>query len=156
MGFYPQLAAILIFAVVFGGVMLDAVVRTGRAIRRRRASEPPSIEPHAVRRVRRLALLTSVIDFGLVLGFVAFVLAAVYGQGMGGVDAYAIPATYRVLPVVGLLSAALTLAFVAASLSAWRDGAWSRGQRMRHVAVVGAAIAFVPWLAYWQLLGPPL
>jgi hypothetical protein len=84
----------------------------------------------------------------------AFVRAAVYPQGMGWVDVYAIPPAYRALPVAGGVSAALTAALVAASVAAWRSAAWSRGARARHAATVGAAVAFVLWLGYWRLLGP--
>jgi hypothetical protein len=54
------------------------------------------------------------------------------------------------LPLVGLLLAALA-AFLLVGV--WREGYWTRASRLLHTAGVVAAIAFVWFLNYWNLLG---
>ncbi|HET7292715.1 MAG TPA: serine hydrolase domain-containing protein [Vicinamibacteria bacterium] len=54
------------------------------------------------------------------------------------------------LPLIGLLLTALAVVLAA---RVWREGLWSRGARLVHTAGVVAAIAFVWFLNYWNLLG---
>ena len=67
---------------------------------------------------------------------------------------YELPTQYRMLPVAGAMSAVLTLAPVFAWVWVWRSGARPHERRVGHVVATIAAIAFLPWLAYWQLIGP--
>ena len=54
------------------------------------------------------------------------------------------------LPLVGLLLNALAVYLV---VRVWREGYWTRASRFFHTAGVVAAIAFVWFLNYWNLLG---
>ena len=54
------------------------------------------------------------------------------------------------LPLIGL---ALTALAVVLAVRVWREKYWTRGARLLHTAGVVAAIAFVWFLNYWNLLG---
>jgi CubicO group peptidase (beta-lactamase class C family) len=54
------------------------------------------------------------------------------------------------LPLVGLLLDALAVFLL---VRVWREGYWTRASRFFHTAGVVAAIAFVWFLSYWNLLG---
>jgi CubicO group peptidase (beta-lactamase class C family) len=54
------------------------------------------------------------------------------------------------LPLVGL---ALTVMAVTLVVRVWREKYWTRGSRLLHTAGVVAAVAFVWFLNYWNLLG---
>ena len=54
------------------------------------------------------------------------------------------------LPLVGLLLDALAVFLL---VRVWREGYWTRASRFFHTAGVVAAIAFVWFLNYWNLLG---
>jgi CubicO group peptidase (beta-lactamase class C family) len=54
------------------------------------------------------------------------------------------------LPLVGLLLVALAVFLL---VRVWREGYWTRASRLFHTAGVVAAIAFVWFLNYWNLLG---
>jgi CubicO group peptidase (beta-lactamase class C family) len=58
--------------------------------------------------------------------------------------------TVLTLPLVGLLLVAAAVFLV---VRVWREGYWTRGSRLLHTAGVVAAIAFVWFLNYWNLLG---
>jgi hypothetical protein len=54
------------------------------------------------------------------------------------------------LPLIGL---ALTALAAVLAVRAWRESYWTRGSRLLHGAGVVAAIAFMWFLNYWNLLG---
>ena len=54
------------------------------------------------------------------------------------------------LPLVGLPISAATVFFAAA---AWRNGWWTRRERVGYSALATAAVAFIVFLGYWRLLG---
>jgi hypothetical protein len=58
------------------------------------------------------------------------------------------------LPLVGSLSACLTLTLLALLLIRWRAPVDSRRKRIGWLLLAICAIAFVPFLHYWNLLGP--
>ena len=61
-----------------------------------------------------------------------------------------------VLPLLSVLSLVLALALGFFAFRAWRTRAWPGGVRALYSAITLAAIAFVPFLAYWNLLGSRL
>lgn len=63
------------------------------------------------------------------------------------------PGVLNWLPLVGSLSVGLTLTWLALVLVRWRSLADSRRTRMGWVLFAICAIAFVPFLHYWNLLG---
>ena len=52
-----------------------------------------------------------------------------------------------------LVTTALTLGMVAAAVQAWRRRSWNLAARLHYSLVTLAALAFVWWLNYWNLLG---
>ena len=53
----------------------------------------------------------------------------------------------------GVLNAALTLGALVYTALTWKDGYWSVAFRIYYTLVTVAAIAFVWFLNYWNLLG---
>ena len=49
--------------------------------------------------------------------------------------------------------ALLALAFPVCTWQAWRRGYWCTAGRVHYTACAAAAVAFVPFLRYWNLLG---
>jgi hypothetical protein len=59
----------------------------------------------------------------------------------------------KVLPLLSLLSLVLALALAYVAFRAWRGRTWSGVVRVLYTLVTLAALGFVPFLAYWHLLG---
>ena len=103
--------------------------------------------PQAARWARRNLGALAALNLAFLVGF-ASILAA-------GVDdlIFALPkGLYAVLtlPLVGL---ALTALAALLAVRVWRGSYWTRGSRVLHTAGVAAAIAFVWFLNFWNLLG---
>jgi hypothetical protein len=64
----------------------------------------------------------------------------------------AVPLT-GALPLLSILSVALALALVYLTFRAWRVGAWSGVVRALYTLVTATALSFIPFLAYWHILG---
>jgi hypothetical protein len=60
------------------------------------------------------------------------------------------PYAVLTLPLVAL---ALTVLAVVLAVRVWREKYWTRGSRLLHIAGVVAAVAFVWFLNFWNLLG---
>ena len=78
--------------------------------------------------------------------------ASIFAAGMDDI-VFALPkGLYAVLtlPLVGLALTALAVVLV---VRVWRDRCWTRGSRLLHTAGVVAAVAFVWFLNFWNLLG---
>jgi len=67
-----------------------------------------------------------------------------------GVPALVVPFFY--LPPI---AASLTIALPISTLLAWKNKHWSLLSRLHYSLVTLAAIAFIPFLLYWNLLGAP-
>jgi pimeloyl-ACP methyl ester carboxylesterase len=63
------------------------------------------------------------------------------------------PSFLNWLPVAGLLSACLTLTLVALIFGHWRTLAKSRRKRIGWLVLASCALAFLPYLHYWNVLG---
>jgi hypothetical protein len=66
---------------------------------------------------------------------------------------YAPSATVLALLVLPLVTTVLTLGMVVAAVQAWRQRHWHLAARLHYSLVTVAALAFVWWLNYWNLLG---
>ncbi len=97
----------------------------------------------AVRRARRWAWLASA--SGLLVLLAATALTVVFA----GAPATAIGVGLRALAAVTTL---VVVALVAATAGAWREP-WPGRARLGHGAIVATAVATLPLLAYWRLLG---
>ncbi|GAB4379435.1 MAG: serine hydrolase [Elainellaceae cyanobacterium] len=67
--------------------------------------------------------------------------------------AYGMPPIAIALLCLPILATALTLVLPATAISAWVQGRWSLARRWHYSVVTLAALAFIPFLTYWNLLG---
>jgi CubicO group peptidase (beta-lactamase class C family) len=103
--------------------------------------------PRAARWARRNLGLLGALNLAFVVGF-----ASIFAAGLDNL-VFALPkGLYAVLtlPLIGLVLTALA---VVLAVRAWRESFWTRGARVLHTIGVVAAIAFVWFLNYWNLLG---
>jgi CubicO group peptidase (beta-lactamase class C family) len=103
--------------------------------------------PRAARWARRNLGVLGALNLAFVVGFVAS-----FAAGRDDII-FALPkGIYAVLtlPLIGL---ALTALAAVLAVRAWRESYWTRGSRLLHGAGVVAAIAFMWFLNYWNLLG---
>jgi CubicO group peptidase (beta-lactamase class C family) len=103
--------------------------------------------PRVARWARRNLGLLGAVNLAFVVGFSSIFAAGledlIFGLPRG---LYAV----LTLPLVGL---ALTVLAAVLAARVWRESCWTRGSRVLHTAGVVAAIAFVWFLNYWNLLG---
>jgi CubicO group peptidase (beta-lactamase class C family) len=103
--------------------------------------------PPAARWARRNLGALAALNLAFLVAF-----ASIFAAGIDDLI-FALPkGLYAVLtlPLIGLALTALA-AFLAVRV--WRESYWTRASRVLHVAGVAAAIAFVWFLNYWNLLG---
>jgi sterol desaturase/sphingolipid hydroxylase (fatty acid hydroxylase superfamily) len=133
----------IVFAVVF---LVGAVAGTVRLVRRRRRDPAPTVT-----RVKKwltpVATGVSVLNLALLTGLVALTL------GLANQLEPSYPTVLNWLPLAGSLTVGLTLMLLAILGTRWRDMADSRRKRIGWVIFAVCAIAFVPFLYYWNLLG---
>jgi CubicO group peptidase (beta-lactamase class C family) len=103
--------------------------------------------PPAARWARRNLGLLGALNLAFAVAF-----AAIFAAGLSEII-FAVPKGLYVvltLPLIGLVLTALAVVLV---VRVWRDKYWTRGSRLFHTAAVAAAVAFVWFLNYWNLLG---
>lgn len=144
----PQIILILLFSLVFLSGFIVWVIGGLRTLIRK----SPCAATKSVLWSRRLAGLVSVLSLALITGFIIFIVRAIFPQGMDYMDAYAIPRTLRVLPLLGTISAALIVMLLILTTTSWKDF-HSKAARLHQALIALAALAFIPWLYYWNLLG---
>jgi hypothetical protein len=104
--------------------------------------------------VSRGARLASWIILGICVLNLLVVAAAVWGM-MGGMPNELLdpPLIMKISLGLGVLSAVLTVGALVYAVLAWKDGYWSVAFRAYYTLVAVAAVAFVWFLNYWNLLG---
>lgn len=107
---------------------------------------------------RRVARLLSGLNLVLLLGIVLVVaLAIVLPDVLENVrSGWGVPLPLRGLPLLGLASAALAVGMALCAGLAWRRNRWSYRDRVGYTLLSGAALGFVPFLLYWNMIGGPL
>ena len=138
-----QFAWLIACGSVFLWNALLAVV--GVFSRRRRAFSSQG-RGGAVRWVPGLLSLGSCLNLAFLVGL-GFAIAGSFGS-----LEYGIPVVLRVLLAVPLLTTSLAIASLFAFPNAWK-GSQRSGRRARLAITMVAVLAFVPWLAYWNLMG---
>ncbi|MCU0552698.1 MAG: hypothetical protein MUC48_25495 [Leptolyngbya sp. Prado105] len=66
---------------------------------------------------------------------------------------YGVPAIVVVLLCIPILTMLMTIGLVFLVAIAWKNRLWSTLTRLHYSLVTLAAIAFLPLLGYWNLLG---
>ncbi len=141
-----QLALWALFAVLF------AVIAAGRGGGRLPAPRADMLPPDRFRPrwPFRLAALAALVDLLFVAALAAGLARAV--DGAGGLE-YGVPPAVHVLLALPPAAALLAAAAGAGGLAGWWRGYWSREARLRLTASVATLLAFLPFLAGWNLLG---
>jgi hypothetical protein len=67
--------------------------------------------------------------------------------------AYGEMSTINLILTTWLAAAALTIVLAGLTIAAWKQGFWGRMARIHYSMVALAALAFVWFLNYWNLLG---
>jgi len=137
-----QIGLIAFFVLAFLSVLAWPVGSLIRRLRKRPA-EPSKLALQA----RYLAGLVSALNLVFVVGLVVRL-----GQVLSGVF-YGTPAYFVALLVVPLLTAILTVGLVVFTVLAWRDDYWSVLGRLHYSLVTLAALVFIWFANYWNLLG---
>ncbi len=68
-------------------------------------------------------------------------------------ELHGIQLTVKIVLGLGVLSAVLTVGAVVYTVLAWKKRYWSIGARVYYSLVTVAAVAFIWFLNYWNLLG---
>jgi CubicO group peptidase (beta-lactamase class C family) len=114
-----------------------------RAIRNGRTNSDQTSAPRGPRVAYQLVVGISVLNLLFAAGNV------VWGQQI----VFGIPLIYKVVLGLGVLSAVLTVGAVVYTVLAWKNSYWGIAPRMYYTLVTIAAVAFVWFLNYWNLLG---
>jgi hypothetical protein len=139
-----QLGLIAFLLLAFLSVLAWPVLYVIHRVRRRRAQDP---------RPARLARLVAALLSALNLFFIAG-LAAVLTQGLAGAASYSVAyGKSLALLVIPILTTALSLVLLVFAALAWKDRYWSLVGRLHYTVVTLAALVFVWFANYWNLLG---
>ena len=145
---FPQMGLMLFFALVFLSGFIVWIVGALKAVFRK----PPHAAMKSVQWPRRLAGLVSCLSLALLFGFIIFIVKAVFPQGMDYMDTYTIPLTLRLLPLLGIISTVLIIGLLILTVMSWKEF-HSKAVQLHQALIALAALTFIPWLYYWNLLG---
>ena len=109
---------------------------------RRHRDRPPL--SRGARAARGVLLAVSVVNLLFVVGTMAW---------FNPVPVFGISTAYKLVLGLGFVSAVLTIGTVLGAGAAWKDHYWGVAGRVHYSVVVVAALAFVWFLNYWNLLG---
>jgi hypothetical protein len=131
-------------------LLLSGIVAApaGFVLRRFKKGKPVPQQPFS-RASRWLAVLVAVLD---VLAFGAF-LVLFTGEGWGESIGYGQMSTINIILAVWLVAAVLTVPLLVFTVLAWKNQLWGVASRVHYTLVTAAALAFVWFLSYWNLLG---
>jgi hypothetical protein len=110
-------------------------------------SNPRPVNPGAARAARWFAAV-SILFF---LGSLAIIGAELSGDIFE--YAYGVPPKIAFLLRLQYLAPLLVLGMAGFSVFAWRKGWWSLKSRVHYTMITFAAVALIPMLIYWRLLG---
>jgi pimeloyl-ACP methyl ester carboxylesterase len=138
-----QAIQFLSFAVVFLGATVAGIVRLLRG----RHHQGTETVTKLGRSLSTAVAMLGVLDLALLAGLV------VLARGLANQWEPAYPGVLDWLPLVGSVSACLTLLVLSLFLAYWRSSSASRRERIGGCLFTACALAFVPFLHYWNLLG---
>ena len=136
-----NMALALICVLVFVSMIPVALIRF---IRGRRASSD-----------RKPASRGARVAYWIIGGICVLNLLFVIGTLLWGnpVPFFGVSMIYKVVLGVGVLAAVLTVGALIYSVLAWKNSYWGIATRVHYTLVTAAAVAFVWFLNYWNLLG---
>lgn len=120
------------------------VIALIRAIRNRLQSGGQERDPKGVRTANWIILGICILNLLFVVG--SFLWNNPY-------PSFGIPLKFQIVLGLGVLSALLTVGALVYTVLAWKDGYWGAAFRAYYTLVTIAAVAFVWFLNYWNLLG---
>jgi hypothetical protein len=82
-----------------------------------------------------------------------FVVGTVVWGGANMVPLFGVSMIYKIVLGLGVLAAVLTVGALIYSVLAWKRGFWGIATRLHYTLVTVAAVAFVWFLNFWNLLG---
>ena len=118
-----------------------------RAIRNRRLSGDRQTAPRGARLARWVILGISVLNLLFLAGFALGVQAILQNILLDP------PLIMKIALGLGVLAAVLTVSALVYTVLAWKDRYWGVAFRVYYTLVTVAAVAFVWFLNYWNLLG---
>jgi CubicO group peptidase (beta-lactamase class C family) len=115
-----------------------------RVIRNRRPSGYRKPAPHGAR-----------VAYWIIVGISTLNLLFVIGTVLWGNPAplFGVSMIYKIVLGLGVLAAVLTVGALVCSVLAWKNSYWDIAARVHYTLVTFAAVAFVWFLNYWNLLG---
>ncbi len=135
---------ILACALIFLSVLIVAFIGF---VRGRRLGNGQEQAPRRTRQAKRVAVGISLLN----LLFLVFSIGTIF---MGSpVPFFGVSLVYRLVLVMALLAALLTLGAIFYTVMAWKDGYWGSAWRAYYTLFTIAAVAFVWFLNIWNLLG---
>jgi len=120
------------------------IVVSIRAIRNRRQSGGPERHAKGARAANWVIMVISILNLLFVAGMFLW---------NNPVPSFGIPWQLKVVLGLGVFSALLTVGALIYTVLAWKDGYWGVAFRAYSTLVTVAALAFVWYLNYWNLLG---
>jgi hypothetical protein len=138
-GFHMILAGVC--ALLFLSALVVALIRLVR--RRRRGSDRAS-SARGARAAHWIVVGISLLNLLFVVG------TMLWGNPL---PVFGVSLIYRLVLALPVLSTALTVAALVYTVLAWKDRFWGLAGRVHYTLVTLAAVAFVWFLNYWNLLG---
>jgi CubicO group peptidase (beta-lactamase class C family) len=136
-----SMALLAVSVLLFLSVIAELVVRW---IQNRRLGGEPKPALRGARVARWIILGISVLNLLFVAG------TMLWGNPA---PLFGVPMIYRIVLGLGVLSAVLTAGALVYTLLAWKNSYWATTARAYYTLVTVAAVAFVWFLNYWNLLG---
>lgn len=139
-----HMALLLVCALVFLSMIPVALIRL---LRDRRASEARKPASRGARVAYRVILGVSVLNL--------LIIALTAWGAMAGVSSYLLdpPSLIKISMGLGILSALLAAGTLVYTALAWKNRYWGIAGRAYYTLATVAAVAFVWFLNYWNLLG---
>jgi hypothetical protein len=125
---------------LFFSILLVALIRS---IRNRRRNDDQKSGPRGAHVANWIILGICILNLLFVVG------NALWGEQI----VFGIPFVYKIVLRLGVLSAALTAGALVYTVLAWKNSYWGVAARLYYTLVTVAAVAFVWFLNYWNLLG---
>jgi hypothetical protein len=133
-------------------VFASAVVAAPAAAVGRRLRHPAEAPPARSRRTQWLAALLGLVNVGVMVAMTYVLYQLVMAVPHPVVTRLGL--IWNGLAAATWLSLVLVVLVSRGCLAAWRGGWWSRAGRVYYTLVALAAVAWVPFVVYWDLARP--